>query len=54
MQPRIERLRELRQAALLGGGQAKITKQHEKGKLTARERIALLVDAYSDKLWVRL
>lgn len=44
MQPRIERLRELRQAALLGGGQSKIKKQHEKGKLTARERIDLLLD----------
>jgi len=44
MQPRIKRLRELRQAAILGGGQAKITKQHEKGKLTARERIDLLLD----------
>ena len=30
--------------ALLGGGQARIDKQHEKGKLTARERIDLLVD----------
>ncbi len=44
MQSRIERLRELRQAATLGGGQTKITKQHEKGKLTARERIDLLLD----------
>jgi propionyl-CoA carboxylase beta chain len=28
----------------LGGGDAKIDKQHEKGKLTARERIDILVD----------
>ena len=28
----------------LGGGDARIEKQHEKGKLTARERIELLVD----------
>lgn len=30
--------------ALLGGGQKRIDAQHKKGKLTARERIALLVD----------
>lgn len=28
----------------MGGGQKRIDKQHEKGKLTARERIELLVD----------
>ncbi len=44
MQSRIERLKELRQAALQGGGQEKIAKQHEKGKLSARERINLLLD----------
>jgi propionyl-CoA carboxylase beta chain len=32
------------QEALLGGGQARIDAQHKKGKLTARERIQLLVD----------
>ncbi len=31
-------------AAVLGGGQKRIDKQHEKGKLTARERIELLLD----------
>ena len=30
--------------ALEGGGQERITSQHEKGKLTARERIDLLLD----------
>lgn len=30
--------------ALLGGGQKRIDAQHKKGKLTARERLALLVD----------
>ena len=30
--------------ALLGGGQKRIDAQHKKGKLTARERIALLID----------
>src|SRR5688500_6039952 len=32
------------QEALLGGGQARIEAQHKKGKLTARERIQLLMD----------
>ena len=31
-------------AARLGGGEERIARQHEAGKLTARERIALLVD----------
>jgi len=30
--------------ALLGGGQARIDAQHKKGKLTARERVDLLMD----------
>ncbi len=34
-----------RAQALLGGGQDKIDAQHKKGKLTARERIDLLIDA---------
>jgi acetyl-CoA carboxylase carboxyltransferase component len=42
--PRIERLRELRQQARLGGGLARIETQHKRGKLTARERIELLLD----------
>ncbi len=31
-------------AALLGGGEARIESQHKKGKLTARERLSLLMD----------
>lgn len=42
--PKVERLQKLRQEALKGGGEARIEKQHEKGKLTARERIDLLLD----------
>jgi len=42
--PRIEGLRERREAARLGGGADAIARQHERGKLTARERIDLLVD----------
>jgi propionyl-CoA carboxylase beta chain len=40
----LEELRRRREAALLGGGTDAIQKQHEKGKLTARERVDLLVD----------
>ncbi|MFX1498740.1 MAG: acyl-CoA carboxylase subunit beta [Promethearchaeota archaeon] len=38
------KLQELRDAYKLGGGQERINAQHKKGKLTARERIELLVD----------
>ena len=34
-----------RDRALLGGGQARIDKQHAKGSLTARERLTLLFDS---------
>ena len=40
----LEELRRRREASLLGGGAEAIEKQHKKGKLTARERIDLLVD----------
>jgi len=41
---RIEQLEEFRREARLGGGQDRIDAQHAKGKLTARERIDLLLD----------
>jgi acetyl-CoA/propionyl-CoA carboxylase len=44
IRPEIKLLRELREKALLGGGAKAIEKQHAKGKLTARERIELLID----------
>src|SRR3954469_22474083 len=34
----------MRDEALLGGGAARIEQQHERGKLTARERLDLLLD----------
>jgi acetyl-CoA carboxylase carboxyltransferase component len=40
----VEDLHGRRQRAKLGGGEEKIAVQHERGKLTARERIDLLVD----------
>lgn len=42
--PKVQRLGELRAQAHLGGGQHRIEEQHRKGKLTARERIDLLLD----------
>uniref|UniRef100_A0A8C3CZB6 Propionyl-CoA carboxylase beta chain, mitochondrial n=1 Tax=Cairina moschata TaxID=8855 RepID=A0A8C3CZB6_CAIMO len=39
-----QRIEEKRRAALLGGGTARIEAQHKRGKLTARERILLLLD----------
>jgi propionyl-CoA carboxylase beta chain len=41
---KINELYEKRREVELGGGDEKIAKQHDKGKLTARERINLLVD----------
>ncbi|MDQ3880509.1 MAG: acyl-CoA carboxylase subunit beta [Chloroflexota bacterium] len=41
---KLQRLRELRDASLLGGGERRIEQQHARGKLTARERLELLLD----------
>jgi acetyl-CoA carboxylase carboxyltransferase component len=41
---KVEELRRLKQQALLGGGEKKIEKQHAQGKMTARERIQILLD----------
>ena len=43
----IARFQELKEQSLQGGGQKRVEAQHAKGKLTARERIELLVDAGS-------
>jgi len=40
----VERLRRMRSEAALGGGQLRIEQQHARGKLTARERLDLLLD----------
>ena len=47
----IHQLEEKREAARLGGGQKRIDSQHKKGKLTARERIELLLDPDSFEEW---
>ena len=41
---KLARLQEMRERAKLGGGERRIEQQHERGKLTARERLELLVD----------
>ena len=41
---KIKELIELRAKARMGGGEKAIEKQHAKGKYTARERIAMLLD----------
>lgn len=44
MNSKVEKLQEKIAKAQLGGGEKRIEKQHEKGKLTARERIHFLLD----------
>ncbi|SFU74553.1 propionyl-CoA carboxylase beta chain [Pustulibacterium marinum] len=44
MKEKIDILNDKKQQALLGGGEARIQKQHEKKKLTARERIQYFLD----------
>ena len=47
MKEQVEKLNKKKEQALLGGGQKRIDDQHKKGKLTARERLDLLMDAGS-------
>ena len=51
MQDIIEQLDAKRALARLGGGEKRIEAQHKKGKLTARERIELLLDAGTFEEW---
>jgi methylmalonyl-CoA decarboxylase subunit alpha len=44
LRPLVEDLQERRAKAMLGGGEERIARQHAQDKLTARERLALLVD----------
>jgi acetyl-CoA carboxylase carboxyltransferase component len=41
---KLARLREMRERAMAGGGERRVKQQHDRGKLTARERLELLVD----------
>jgi len=51
MQDIVRRLEEKRTQARMGGGQRRIDAQHSKGKLTARERIEMLLDPGSFEEW---
>jgi len=51
MQEILRQLEEKRGRARLGGGESRVEAQHAKGKLTARERIELLLDADSFEEW---
>ncbi|CAA7615988.1 acyl-CoA carboxylase subunit beta [Magnetospirillum sp. SS-4] len=51
MQEIIRQLEEKRERARLGGGEKRIKGQHAKGKLSARERIELLLDPDSFEEW---
>ncbi|MGC9560536.1 MAG: acyl-CoA carboxylase subunit beta [Brachymonas sp.] len=47
----LDLLEQKREAARMGGGQRRIDSQHKKGKLTARERIEVLLDHGSFEEW---
>ncbi|WP_374492729.1 acyl-CoA carboxylase subunit beta [Brachymonas sp.] len=47
----LDLLEQKREAARMGGGQRRIDSQHKKGKLTARERIEVLLDNGSFEEW---
>jgi propionyl-CoA carboxylase beta chain len=51
MQEMLRRLEEMRAGARAGGGAARVAAQHGKGKLTARERLELLLDPGSFEEW---
>ena len=51
MKENIKELQKRAEAAKLGGGSTRIDKQHAKGKLTARERLDILLDENSFQEW---
>jgi acetyl-CoA carboxylase carboxyltransferase component len=44
LDPKIEQLRAMKRQAMQGGGEARVQRQHDRGKMTARERVDLLLD----------
>jgi propionyl-CoA carboxylase beta chain len=48
MNEKIKKLEELKNKAYEGGGKSKIEEQHKKGKLTARERLEILLDDFDE------
>ena len=51
MQDILEQLEAKRELARMGGGQKRIDAQHKKGKLTARERLEVLLDEGTFEEW---
>jgi propionyl-CoA carboxylase beta chain len=51
MQHVLRQLEDKREAARLGGGKRRIAAQHARGKLTARERVEILLDPGSFEEW---
>lgn len=51
MEQVLKKLNEKRESARLGGGTKRIEAQHKKGKLTARERLEILLDPGSFEEW---
>ena len=51
MQDILEQLEAKRAAARMGGGEKRISAQHGKGKLTARERLEVLLDEGTFEEW---
>ncbi len=49
---KLEELHRLKEAAMLGGGVQRIEAQHNKGKLTARERLDLLLAGRWRRHWL--
>jgi len=47
----IKRIQKIRDSSMLGGGRKRVDAQHSKGKLTARERINVLLDEGSFEEW---
>mgnify|MGYP000175857093 CR=1 FL=1 len=47
-----KKFEELDKAAALGGGAVRIDKQHETGRMTARERIDMLLDKGTLWNWI--
>ena len=47
----LKQLEEKRERARAGGGQKRVDSQHKKGKLTARERIDILLDPDTFEEW---
>jgi acetyl-CoA carboxylase carboxyltransferase component len=44
LQPKVAAVLEAKEKALEGGGPKRVAKQHAKGKLSARERLSVLLD----------